>query len=64
MGCCDPDLGTEALALRARTTFAAAHGVGHLALQGRFVGVRMESLPAEVAALVETTTSGSAALRR
>ncbi|PYF09678.1 TetR family transcriptional regulator [Rhodobacter viridis] len=59
-----PDLGSEALLLRARTTFAAAHGVVHLALQGRFVGLPMASLRAEVAALVETMTAGAMQLAR
>ncbi|WP_444463156.1 TetR/AcrR family transcriptional regulator [Rhodobacter capsulatus] len=59
-----PDLDPEALVLRARTTFAAVHGVVHLALQGRFVGVPMASLQSEVAALVETMTAGAAALTR
>ena len=58
-----PDLGAEALALRARTIFAAVHGVVHLALQGRFVGVPAEALREEVAALVETLARGSAAAR-
>lgn len=59
-----PDLDAEALVLRARTTFAAVHGVVHLALQGRFVGVPLDSLHGEVTALVETMTAGAAALMR
>lgn len=59
-----PDLSGEALVLRGRTTFAAVHGVVHLALQGRFVGLPLQSLRAEVAALVETMTAGAAALAR
>lgn len=59
-----PDLPPEALLLRARTTFAAVHGVVHLALQGRFVGVPTASLRAEVAGLVETMTEGARALSR
>lgn len=54
-----PDMSPEALALRARTTFAAAHGVIHLALQGRFVGVPMAALKSEIAGLVETLTAGA-----
>lgn len=54
-----PDMPPEALALRARTTFAAAHGVIHLALQGRFVGVPMAALKSEIAGLVETLTAGA-----
>lgn len=54
-----PDMSPEALALRARTTFAAAHGVIYLALQGRFVGVPMAALKSEIAGLVETLTAGA-----
>ena len=54
-----PDLPAEALILRARTTFAAVHGVVHLALQGQFVGVPLAQLKPEVAALVETMVQGS-----
>lgn len=59
-----PDLTPEALSLRARSTFAAVHGVVHLALQGRFVGLPVAVLRAEVAALVEALTLGSGQLRR
>ena len=48
-----PDLSPEALALRARTVFAAVHGVVHLSLQGQFVGVPLPDLKSEVRALVE-----------
>ncbi|SHM14828.1 TetR/AcrR family transcriptional regulator [Roseibium suaedae] len=48
-----PDLSPEALALRARTVFAAVHGVVHLSLQGQFVGVPLQDLKSEVRALVE-----------
>ncbi|MBD8890398.1 TetR/AcrR family transcriptional regulator [Labrenzia suaedae] len=48
-----PDLAQEALSLRARTVFAAVHGVVHLSLQGQFVGVPLPDLKAEVRALVE-----------
>lgn len=58
-----PDLAGEALIMRARTTFAAVHGVVQLALQGRFVGVPEESLPDEVAALVSAMTRGTHLLR-
>ncbi|PTV97509.1 TetR family transcriptional regulator [Rhodobacter aestuarii] len=54
-----PDLDRAALGLRARTTFAAVHGVVHLALQGRFVGVPMADLQSEIAGLVETLTAGA-----
>lgn len=58
-----PDLAGEALIMRARTTFAAVHGVVQLALQGRFVGVPEESLADEVAALVSAMTRGADLLR-
>lgn len=54
-----PDLDDQALALRARTTFAAVHGVVLLALQGRFVGVPLSDLRAEVGALVSAMTRGA-----
>lgn len=54
-----PDLDLAALTLRARTVFAATHGVVALALQGRFVGVPVELLRSEVAALVETMARGA-----
>ncbi|MQY43946.1 hypothetical protein GG681_14965 [Epibacterium sp. SM1969] len=54
-----PDLDEPGLALKARTTFAAVHGVVLLALQGRFVGVPMASLHQEVSALVAAMTRGA-----
>ncbi len=55
-----PDLGTDALTLRARTVFAAVHGVVHLALTARFVGTPVDRLGAEVDALVTAMTRGLA----
>ncbi|MEJ8475432.1 TetR/AcrR family transcriptional regulator [Roseibium algae] len=55
-----PDLSTDELMLRARTTFAAVHGVVHLSLQAQFVGVPIANLKAEVKALVEAMTRGAA----
>lgn len=54
-----PDLGQDKLILRARTIFAAVHGVVFLALQGKFVGVPQEHLSAEVTSLVGTLVRGS-----
>lgn len=54
-----PDLAGEALVMRARTTFAAVHGVVQLSLQGRFVGVPEADLADEVAALVRAMTRGT-----
>lgn len=53
-----PDLSPEARILRARTIFAAVHGVVRLAMEGRFVGVPRESLSSEVSALVTAMTRG------
>jgi AcrR family transcriptional regulator len=55
-----PDLNGEALQQRARTVFAAVHGVVMLALTARFVSTPPEVLPAEVAALVDAMTRGLA----
>lgn len=54
-----PDLDDQALLLRARSTFAAVHGVVLLALQGRFVGVPLSDLRQEVGALVAAMTRGA-----
>lgn len=54
-----PDLEKGALELRARTLFAAVHGVVQVALQGRFVGVPRQALYEEVTALVATMARGS-----
>ena len=53
-----PDLPPDALQLRAKTVFAAVHGVVQLALHGRFVGTPRAQLPGEVAALIESMTRG------
>jgi AcrR family transcriptional regulator len=55
-----PDLKGEALQQRARTVFAAVHGVVMLALTARFIATPPEALPGEVAALVEAMTRGLA----
>ncbi|WP_417806922.1 TetR/AcrR family transcriptional regulator [Thioclava sp.] len=54
-----PDLDEAGLVMRARTTFAAVHGVVLLALQGRFVGVPLDQLKSEVTALVSAMTRGA-----
>lgn len=53
-----PDLGPDALRLRAQTLFASVHGVVQLAIHGRFVGVPLTELKSEVAALVDAMTRG------
>ncbi|MDZ4310011.1 MAG: WHG domain-containing protein [Cypionkella sp.] len=55
-----PDLPPQALQQRARTVFAAVHGVVMLALTARFVATPRDQLPGEVAALVEAMTRGLA----
>lgn len=54
-----PDLGEAARLLRAKTMFAAVHGVVHLAMQGRFVGAPRDRLKSEVEALVATLVRGA-----
>ena len=53
-----PDLGPDALRLRAQTMFAAVHGVVQLSFHGRFIGTPPEFLASEVEALVEALTRG------
>jgi AcrR family transcriptional regulator len=53
-----PDLDEIALRQRARTLFAAVHGVVHLSLTGRFVGTPRAALADEVQALVDALTRG------
>lgn len=54
-----PDLPAEVLHLRVRTLFGAVHGVVHLALQGRLVGLPEPALRQEVAALVMALVAGA-----
>ncbi len=54
-----PDMDRATLLLRARTTFAAAHGVVLLSLQGQFVGVPPEHLRDEMRGLVAAMTRGA-----
>jgi AcrR family transcriptional regulator len=54
-----PDLPADAIRLRVRTLFGAVHGVVHLALQGRLVGVPEPLLRQEVAALVMALVAGA-----
>lgn len=56
-----PDLPEAALRLRVRTLFGAVHGVVHLAMQGRLVGVPEALLRQEVAALVAALVLGAKA---
>lgn len=54
-----PDLPDDEIRLRVRTLFGAVHGVVHLALQGRLVGVPEPLLRQEVAALVGALVLGA-----
>jgi AcrR family transcriptional regulator len=54
-----PDLSADVLRLRVRTLFGAVHGVVHLALQGRLVGLPEASLRHEIAALVTALVIGA-----
>lgn len=54
-----PDLPQDEIRLRVRTLFGAVHGVVHLALQGRLVGVPEPMLRQEVAALVGALVLGA-----
>jgi AcrR family transcriptional regulator len=54
-----PDLPEEEIRLRVRTLFGAVHGVVHLALQGRLVGVPEPLLRQELAALVSALVAGA-----
>jgi AcrR family transcriptional regulator len=54
-----PDLPEADVRLRVRTLFGAVHGVVHLALQGRLVGVPEPLLRQEVAALVMALVMGA-----
>jgi AcrR family transcriptional regulator len=56
-----PDLEPALLHRRAKTVFAAVHGVVHLGLTARFIGTPAEVLASEVEALVEAMTRGLAA---
>jgi len=54
-----PDLPDAEVRLRVRTLFGAVHGVVHLALQRRLVGVPETRLRQEVAALVGALVAGA-----
>ncbi len=54
----DPSLGEDALALRARSIFSAVHGIVALSLEGRFVGVNVEAVEAELTTVVRALAAG------
>jgi len=57
-----PDLSPDDLQLRARTLFAAVHGVVRLFLDARFLAVPQDRITPEVAALVKAMTRGLSAV--
>ncbi|MEO0389557.1 MAG: TetR-like C-terminal domain-containing protein [Pseudomonadota bacterium] len=59
-----PDLTDTALTLRAKTLFASVHGVVSMSVFGRFVGVPVQDLHAEVEALVDAMTRGLEGVKR
>jgi len=56
-----PDLSPDDLQLRARTLFAAVHGVVRLFLEARVLAVPQDRITPEVAALVKAMTRGLSA---
>ena len=54
----DPTMSEQALALRARSVFSAVHGIVALSLEGRFVGVDVEAVEAELTTIVRALVSG------
>lgn len=53
-----PDLDAAMVQQRAKTVFAAVHGVVQLSLRGRYVGLARKDLASEVAALVDAMSRG------
>lgn len=58
LGALNPALGETALAVRARTCFAAVHGLVTISLEARFVGHDAETLEEEMEFLVERLAGG------
>lgn len=58
-----PDLSEDALLVRARTLFAAIHGVVAIALENRFVGVPEADLEGELRSFVDVIVRGMEATR-
>ncbi len=56
-----PDMPVTARAIRARTLFGAVHGIVSISLEGRFVGLPIESLEQELDNFVVTVAAGAAA---
>jgi len=56
-----PAMSETARAIRARTLFGAVHGVVSISLEGRFVGLPVESLEKELDDFILTVAAGAAA---
>jgi len=56
-----PNMSETARAIRARTLFGAVHGVVSISLEGRFVGLPIESLEQELDDFILTVATGAAA---
>lgn len=56
-----PDMSEAARAIRARTLFGAVHGVVSISLEGRFVGLPIESLEKELDDFILTVAAGAVA---
>ena len=59
----EPELSPGKLNLKARSVFAAVHGIVAISIQERFVGVPGESLERELDDFIETLAAGIAARR-
>jgi AcrR family transcriptional regulator len=53
-----PGLNEEELVVRARTLFAAVHGIVSISLENRFVGVPMETLDGELKRFIDLMLAG------
>ena len=56
-----PNSSEEVLRMRARTYFAAVHGIVSMSLQQRFLGLPDDSLEPELEAFVDAVVDGSGA---
>lgn len=59
----EPELDEDALLVRARTFFAAVHGIVSISTENRFVGVPEADLGRELARFIDIIVTGSEALR-
>jgi AcrR family transcriptional regulator len=59
-----PELNEAQLIVRARTLFAAVHGIVSISLENRFVGVPMDTLDAELTRFIDLMLAGLPAMGR